>query len=249
MKKKILGIIPSRLSSSRVKQKPLYEIDGIPLIIHVVKRASMSDALSDLIVATDSEKIHDLVLSHGYKAILTSKLHKNGTERITEVANIYNNYDCFTLINGDEILLNPSSIEFSINSFINSPDASASILAVKYNILNKASDFKIVLDNKQNVIYISRADIPYYHNNSQDYRLKAYHIMTFSLDSLNKYVELAGSTLEDIEGHEHLRFIENGLKIKCTIVDDLCISLDTHEDIPIIKEYLKKDKIYAKYKI
>jgi CMP-2-keto-3-deoxyoctulosonic acid synthetase len=48
---------------------------------------------------------------------------------------------------------------------------------------------------------------------------------------------------------DSVKFIENGLKIKCTIVDDLCISLDTHEDIPIIKEYLKKDKIYAKYKI
>ena len=112
--KKVLGVIPSRLFSSRIKEKPLKKILGIPLIIHVCHRTNMSKLLYDFIVATDSLLIFNEVKKNGYKAILTSDEHNNGTERMGEVISKMNKYDYYTLINGDEILLNPKSLDISI---------------------------------------------------------------------------------------------------------------------------------------
>ena len=82
----ILGMIPSRLNSKRLKEKPLIEIDGLPIIVHSFKRAMLAKKLDDVIVCTDDKKILDVVESYGGKAVLTSKKHRNGTERIYEVA-------------------------------------------------------------------------------------------------------------------------------------------------------------------
>ena len=82
----IIGLIPSRLNSKRLKNKPLLKIDGLPIVVHTFKRAKLSKKLDDVIVCADDEKIVDVVKKHGGKALLTSKNHKNGTERIFEVA-------------------------------------------------------------------------------------------------------------------------------------------------------------------
>ena len=82
----ILGLIPSRLNSKRLKEKPLLKIDGLPIIVHTFKRAELSKKLDDVIVCTDHQKIVDVVKSYGGKVVLTSKKHENGTERIYEVA-------------------------------------------------------------------------------------------------------------------------------------------------------------------
>ena len=82
----ILGLIPSRLNSKRLNKKPLLIIDGLPIIVHTFKRALMSKKLDDVVVCCDDEKIRDVVIKNGGKAVLTSKKHKNGTERIFEYA-------------------------------------------------------------------------------------------------------------------------------------------------------------------
>ena len=82
--KKILGLIPSRIGSQRLPKKPLLLINNIPLIVHVFKRAKMAKKLNDVIVCCDSFEIFKLLKKYGGQAILTSKKHKNGTERIAE---------------------------------------------------------------------------------------------------------------------------------------------------------------------
>ena len=82
----IYGLIPSRLNSKRLKGKPLLEIDGLPMIVHTLKRAQLSKKLDEVIVCTDDKKILNVVKKYGGKAALTSQKHKNGTERIYEVA-------------------------------------------------------------------------------------------------------------------------------------------------------------------
>ena len=82
----ILGLIPSRLNSKRLKEKPLKEIEGLPLIVHTLKRAQLSKMLDKIIVCTDSKKIIDVIKKNGGEAIMTSNKHINGTERIAEVA-------------------------------------------------------------------------------------------------------------------------------------------------------------------
>lgn len=243
---KIIGIIPSRLESSRLIRKPLHKILGIPLIVHVYRRARLCKAIDDLIVATDSEEIVALIEAEGGKAMMTSVNHKNGTERISEVMMKYP-ASFYTLINGDEILLNPDSIEISIQALIQNKDADASILAVRFNRENSYSDFKLVLNKKKEVMYISRNDIPSGSRNQVAFRLKAYHLMTFRPETLLAYINMDKSPLEKVEDHEHLRLIENGFKIICEVVDDECISLDMPTDIPLIEDYLKKDKIFENY--
>jgi len=241
---RILGIIPSRLESSRIKQKPLHKVFGVSLIEHVYRRALLCDILDDVIVATDNESILSLINSIGGKAMLTRKDHRNGTERMSEVVSEFSDFDYYVLINGDEILLNPESIKESIDTLVSNPWADASILAIKYFKKNSKSDFKVVFKKNMELMYISREDIPSNSRNKVDNLLKAYHLMTFKKDTIIDYSKLGISYLESIEDHEHLRLIENDYKIVGKIVDDDCISMDTYEDIEAIEKKLKVDKIY-----
>ena len=88
MKKKILGLIPTRLGSKRLPAKALLPINNYPLIVHVYKRALLSKKLDDVVVCCDDQKIFKIVKSYGGKAVLTSKRHLNGTERIAEAYKI-----------------------------------------------------------------------------------------------------------------------------------------------------------------
>ncbi len=246
-KSKIIGIIPSRLASSRLPNKPLHKIFGLPLIAHVYLRARQATQLDKLIVATDAPIIVDTIHKLGGEAMLTSDKHQNGTERMGEVMQTHS-ANFYTLINGDEILLNPDSIAVSIDTLLNSA-ADASILAVRYKKEHSPSDFKLALNLANEVMYISRNDIPSSARNKVDHRLKAYHLMTFKKETLEAYQQLEKTPLEKIEDHEHLRLLEHGFKIKASMVDDECISLDTPEDIPVIEQLLQNDKVYNSYRV
>ena len=102
---KVIGIIPSRLKSTRLPNKPLVDIDGLPMIVHVFKRAQLCPLLDEVFVATDSEEICDVVRQYNGKAIMTSAEHRTGTDRIAEAAQKLEG-DIIVNIQGDEPLLN-----------------------------------------------------------------------------------------------------------------------------------------------
>jgi 3-deoxy-manno-octulosonate cytidylyltransferase (CMP-KDO synthetase) len=240
-------IIPSRLESSRIFQKPLIDICGIPMIVHVFKRAELSSAVSDVFVATDSEEIAFIVKKYGGKAILTSTDHRNGTERMIEaIKNV--NGDTFVQIMGDEPLLNPTHIRDSVLTFNSSEDADLSLLVSEFKKENSPGDFKVVINHKDEVMYISRGDIPCSAKNRVDYRLKAYHITTISRDALEKYMTMEKSPMEKIEDHEYLRFIENGHKIITKKVENLSVSVDYPEDLSFVRKQMAEDKIFELYR-
>ena len=243
---KVIGIIPSRLESSRIPRKPLIDICGLPMIVHVLKRAKQSLAISEVYVATDSEEIVSVVEKHGGKAILTSVNHKNGTERVAEAIK-YIEGDLFVVCMGDEALLDPAHLQASIDAFNDSEDASASLLVTEFRKDNSPGDFKAVLNSKNEVMYISRCDIPCSSRNPVDYRLKVYHIMTFSREILEKYASMEKSPMEKIEDHEHLRLIENGYKIVGKKVDSASISVDFPEDLEFVRKAMLKDKTFQQY--
>lgn len=242
---KIIGIIPSRLKSTRVPNKPLVDIHGIPLIIHVYKRALLSKILDDVIVATDSEIIATEVKKNDGKAVLTSSSHRNGTERIAEVAK---NIDCdnVVLINGDEALLNPDHISVSVKALMKS-NAHASILINKFYNANSPNDFKVVLNKYNQVLYISRQDIPGNFRNKCKFYYKAYHILSFQKEFLLNYAKMEKTPLEKIEDHEHLRIIENGFRLIAKEVKSEAVSLDTYDDLEYIKKKMLKDEWFIKY--
>ena len=109
---KILGLIPTRLNSQRLPQKALLPINDIPLIVHTYKRAKLCKKLTDVIICCDDNKILRAVKKFGAKVLLTSKHHKNGTERIYEAYKKLNKkYDLIVDIQGDEPLVSPYHIE------------------------------------------------------------------------------------------------------------------------------------------
>ena len=243
---KPIAIIPSRINSSRLPRKPLADIHGIPMIIHVLLRVKMCPDVSDVYVATDSEEIETIVKKYNGKAILTSSKHNNGTERVCEAIEKIKG-DIFVIVLGDEAMLNPKHITESINTYKNS-DCNMSILATKFFKENSKGDFKLVLNHKNEVIYMTRSDIPSSAINIPKYRLKACHLLTLSRKFLEIYKQLPIRFNEKIESNEFLRIIENGYKIKCSIVDNAVISVDYPEDLEYIRENIVNDPIYNIYK-
>jgi 3-deoxy-manno-octulosonate cytidylyltransferase (CMP-KDO synthetase) len=162
MKKKILGLIPTRLSSKRLHQKPLLKINGIPIFIHTYLRAKESKILDDLIICCDDVKIINIAKKYGAKAILTSKKCKNGTERIYEgYKKINKKFDYIVDIQGDEPLINPKHIDSVINFHIKNRDASIILPSIQKENIETKNIVKVVADNNGKVLYLSRLPIPF----------------------------------------------------------------------------------------
>ena len=243
---KVVGIIPSRLKSTRVPEKALVNICGLPLIEHVYKRVILCKELDDVVVATDSEYILRVVEGFGGKAVLTSKDHMNGTERIAEVAE---SLDCDIVVNiqGDEALVKPEDIRSSIDDLVEHPDAFCSILKARYRRVDTASDIKLVSDIDGYVLYMSRSQLPNISRAVDSKMYKAYHLVSFYRDSLLSYRGLRRGPLEIAESNEYLRILENGYRIHSKEVSSNAVSLDTYDDLQYIASMMASDNLFLNY--
>ena len=240
---KIIGIIPSRLESSRLPRKALVDICGLPMIVHVFKRCEFAKSLDEVFVATDSEEIRQVVEQHGGRALLTSSHHNNGTERIAEAAE---NIDADIIVNvqGDEALVMPEHIDSAVNVLVEDKNVNVSILVNSFWKKGSQSDIKVVLDQNDNVMYLSRSDIPSDFRTKNVTLLKAYHILPFRKEFLMEYVKWDKGYLEKIEYHEHLRILERGYKIRAVKVDSNGISVDTNEDLVEVRALMERDPLF-----
>jgi len=243
---KVVAIIPSRLESSRLPGKALLDICGLPMIVHVYKRCLLSDKLDEVYVATDNKKIKDVVESYGGRVVMTSSLHKTGTDRIAEAAKTIE-ADIIVNVQGDEALLNPKYIDKAVSVLQSNPDINISILVNPFNKKNSPSDIKVVLNENDEVMYFSRSDIPSYKRNDNHSMLKAYHIVPFRKDFLLKYSKWKESYLEKVEFNEYLRILERGYKIKAVHVESDAVSVDTEEDLKYVKSKMLHDFYYQQY--
>lgn len=205
----------------------------------------MSEILDELIVATDDEVIFDLVESNGGRAMMTADTHRNGTERVWEVSERVDG-DIFVCIFGDEPMMNPEHIEVSVRGLVDS-ECDASILGIEYERENSTSDVKMVLDNNSEVIYLSRLDVPYSKTGKIRSLIKAYHLLSFTKECLDGFVEAGKTRLEELEDIEHLRLIESGFRIIARMVESDSISLDTKEDLEYITEKMTNDSLMQSY--
>lgn len=242
---KVIGLIPARLESSRLPNKAVLDICGLPMIIHTLKRTEMAKSLDEVYVVTDSSKIASLVEQHGGRVIMTSSKHKTGSDRIAEAAQ-HLDADIIVNIQGDEALVDPGYIEKGVRGLINS-DAQVSILLTPYQKKNSPSDIKAVVNLKNEIMYLSRTDIPSDSRVQVEKVLKGYHIVSFRKNFLLQYAQMEQTPLEKIEYNEYLRILENGYKIQGVKVESDAVSVDTQEDLEYVRKLMEEDKLRLSY--
>jgi len=236
-------IIPSRMASTRLPGKPLADICGLPMIVHVWKRA-MESEIGPVAVACDDKKIAEAVEKAGGKAVLTRPDHPSGSDRIWEALSALEGTDtCDAVINvqGDEPTLDPLSIRKAYQLLANSNVDIATLAAVMDEEAKKrTSANKAVIDlhpgtNHGRALYFSRLPVPsgegpmYHHIGLYAYRR----------DALEKFVNAEPSPLEKREKLEQLRALSLGLHIEVGVVDEVPLGVDTPEDLEAARRVLK----------
>lgn len=244
----VIVLIPARLESTRLPNKPLLDIDGLPMIVHVAKRTALSKSVDKVVVCTDSIEILLQCFKYEIKCILTKKEHNNGTERIAEAAG-YLNASCNDIlidVQGDEPLIRPDTIDRLVENF-KSKKFDIMLPYIETSDSNNSNIVKIsTVGNK--VIYMSRSDIPYPF--SKNVKLKKHlSIIAFTLSALEKYSLIKKTDLEKTESIELLRAIECGFKIGTFREDNESFSVDVIEDYLKANREMRSDKVYEKYRL
>ena len=235
-----IGIIPARYGSTRFEGKVLADLMGKSVIQHVWENAKRASTLDDLIVATDEEKVKEEVERFGGKVVLTAKEHKTGTDRLREVVNPI---DTKVVVNiqADEPLLHPSMIDDIVRPLLEDKGISMTTLKKKITDpedLRNPNVVKVVTDKNGYALYFSRSPIPFprFHDGVVFY--KHIGIYGFTKEFLFTFTTLPVSALENIEGLEQLRVLENGYKIKVAETQFDTVGIDTPEDLERAKEIL-----------
>jgi len=236
---KTIAVIPARLASTRLPRKMLREIAGRPLIGVVYEAVRSSPLLAEVLIATDSEEIMELSRAHGWKAQMTSPVHRSGTERVhevsgREVADVYIN------VQGDEPLTRPEHIATLLRVMEN-PAAEVGTLmtpAAEVDIQNPNA-VKVVADLTGRALYFSRATIPFDRDHARPRYFKHLGLYAYRQPALNRFVNLPESSLEKSERLEQLRFLENGIPIFVGETPHDSVGVDTEEDLQRVIEMLR----------
>ncbi len=177
---------------------------------------------------------------------MTSSKHETGTDRIAEASQTIS-ADIIVNVQGDEALLNPSYIDKAVFALRDNPDINISILVNSFDKRNSPSDIKVILNEKDEIMYLSREDIPSYTRNNDHKMLKAYHIVPFRKSFLLEYSKWKKSYLERVEFNEYLRILEKGYKIKAVHVESDAVSVDTPEDLEYVIKKMNTDYFFHLY--
>ncbi|MFT4649942.1 MAG: 3-deoxy-manno-octulosonate cytidylyltransferase (CMP-KDO synthetase) [Polaribacter sp.] len=237
-------LIPARYDSSRFPGKPLAPINGKPMIQHVYERASLAKGLSAIYVATDDTRIKQAVEAFGGKVIMTDPQAASGTDRIEDAVRQLglNDNDLIVNLQGDQPLIDPSSIEQIITLFERHPDE-FSMATLGFEItdeteLDDPKHVKMVFDNNFNALYFSRARIPFGRDSNEHPVYKHLGIYAYTRSFIATFAKLPLGHLENLEKLEQLRALEHGHKIKVAISAFDSPEVDTPEDIRICETRL-----------
>ena len=235
---KIVGIIPARYASTRLPGKAIKSILGKPMIQRVFEQAAKAHALNSIYVATDDERIVKAVEAFGGRAVMTSREHPSGTDRLAEaVKSVF--ADIVVNIQGDQPFFNPVMIKEVIQPLLEDPSLQMSTLmhAITHQeSIDDPSVVKIVVDLAGNALYFSRSLIPYPRERIQHPVYEHVGIYAYRRDFLIKFAKLPPTILEQIESLEQLRALEHGYRVR--VVETKCedsmfsgFSIDTQQDL------------------
>ena len=217
-------LIPARLASTRLPNKPLADIAGAPMVVRVAQRAALSHA-TQVVVAADDERIVQACQSHGVAAVLTDADHASGSDRLAQACRILNLTDDTVVVNvpGDEPLMDPALISAVADTLAKRTDC---VMASAAHSIDDAADFanpnvvKVVCDVRQTALYFSRATIPFWRDGPADKPtlpspspLRHIGIYAYRAHFLQQFPHLPAAPIEQLESLEQLRVLWHGHRI------------------------------------
>ncbi len=230
---KTVVVIPARYGSTRFPGKALASLCGKPIIQRVWERAVKSKA-DQVLVATDDDRIMEVVASFGGKAVMTSPNHPSGSDRIMEAVQ---NIDADVIVNvqGDEPCMPPELIDKLIDMMTapDAPDMGTVIVPCKReDVENNPNKPKVVISEDGYALYFSRSMIPYLREGGTEMKVyRHWGIYAYRRAALQKFVSLPESNLEKCEKLEQLRALENGMRIKTIETTYDGVDVNTPEDL------------------
>jgi len=248
---RFVALIPARLASTRLPRKPLADIAGAPMVVHVARQALRSGA-AQTVVAADSPEIVDACAAHGVQAVLTRDDHASGSDRLAEACDVLSLADDAVVVNvqGDEPLIEPALIADVAALLQRSPQAAMSTAAHPFA---QASEFasphavKVVLDATGHALYFSRAPIPWWRDGyaqgigalPPDAPLRHIGLYAYRVGFLRRFPALPPSPLEQLESLEQLRALWHGHRIAVHVTDHAPgPGVDTPEDLERVRALL-----------
>ena len=246
---KFIGIIPARYASTRFPAKPLAILGGKTVIQRVYEQ--VKDQLDDVYVATDDDRIESAVKAFGGKVIMTSTLHKSGTDRCFEAfSKVDEDFDVIINIQGDEPFIHSSQLSEIKRCFLDESTQIATLVKPfsqydSLESLENPNSPKVVINNNFQALYFSRSIIPYVRGCNKEEWLrhsvfyKHIGLYAYKKNVLEEITKLPQSSLEIAESLEQLRWLENGYFIKVGMTNIETIGIDTPEDLSKAELFLK----------
>lgn len=256
IERRIIGIIPARMASSRFPGKPLALIHGMPMIGHVYHRSRMSASLKDVYVATCDREIYDYIESMGGKAVMTADTHERATDRTAECllkieAETGLPVDIVVMIQGDEPMLVPEMIDLAATPLLDDPAIEVVNLMAPLRNRKEHSDpneVKVVVDQRGFALYFSREPIPSRKKGAKNLPMfKQVCIIPFRRDFLLKFNRLTPTPLEIVESVDMLRVLEHGHEVRMIRSDHITYSVDTPEDLKHVEKKMANDILMKRY--
>lgn len=247
---KILCVIPSRLHSTRLPQKSLLPIQGKPMIQWVYENAARCQALTKIIVATDSKAIAEVIHSIGGEICMTDPNLPTGSDRVAAVAKHYPNMDVVINLQGDEPFIKSIMLEQLIAPYMAGETPEMTTVAYPLDMETKYKEsgaVKVITDQKGNALYFSRAPIPYFRESVQS-PLPVYHHMglyAFRRDFLDTYRALPQTPLEKAESLEQLRALEHGYTIRVCLTKEGTLEINTQEEYERAQQFVYKEESHG----
>ena len=243
-KPKILCVIPSRLQSTRLPRKPLVMLGNKPMIQWVYEGALTCPHLSEVIVATDSQEIADVILKIGGKVEMTPSELPTGTDRVAFVAQKYSEYEVVVNLQGDEPFIKGEMLSSLVEPYLKGLNPSMATLACPIDMATEYNDpntVKVIYNKLNQAIYFSRSPIPFYREKNVDDVPILMHLglYAYTRQFLLEYPTMKQTPLEKAEVLEQLRALENGIPIYVSQTPHRIIEINYPHDLEAANEYLK----------
>jgi len=233
---KVIAVIPARYSSTRFPAKLMQDLGGKTVITRTYEAAVNTNLFDDVFVVTDSDLIFNEIVSQGGKAIMSSKEHESGSDRIAEAVTILD-VDIVINIQGDEPFIDKNSLAKLIQVYKNDSKGEVDLSSLMREItaiqeIENPNNVKVVVDQSGFALYFSRSVIPYPREINVGVRyMQHIGIYAFRKQALMDFYSLPMKSLEASEKLEQLRYLEFGKRIKMVETNHIGIGIDTPEDL------------------